>query len=236
MESLMFIANPLNPAGLFAVAAGLISIVTLPVWAASQPPAMTIAAAGHISKARTGAEIAQSAPDPSAPSATPTPDPNKPSGDASTGFGLTVAAKPVVLVQGASTWDEGYQHITDAFKTLQTEATKAGLKTAGRPMTVFVETDDMGFRYQAMLPIETAPEGKDTLTPDVKIGKSPAGKALKFQHRGAYDDIDSTYEAITAYLDEKGLEAQNLFIEEYLNDVKGSDDTGLEVDIYVFVK
>ncbi len=46
----------------------------------------------------------------------------------------------------------------------------------------------------------------------------------------------STYEAITAYLDEKGLEAQNLFVEEYLNEAKSSDDTGLEVDIYVFVK
>ena len=43
---------------------------------------------------------------------------------------------------------------------------------------------------------------------------------MKFEHRGSYEDIDATYEAITAYLDEKGVEADNLFIEEYLNDVK----------------
>ena len=67
-------------------------------------------------------------------------------------------------------------------------------------------------------------------------GDSPGGKVMKFQHRSAYDDIDSTYEAITAYLDEKGLEAKNMFAEEYLNRTKASDDNSLEVDIYVFLK
>ncbi len=46
----------------------------------------------------------------------------------------------------------------------------------------------------------------------------------------------STYEAITAFLDEKGLDTKNLFVEEYLTDLKTSDDDGLEVDIYVFLK
>jgi effector-binding domain-containing protein len=59
---------------------------------------------------------------------------------------------------------------------------------------------------------------------------------MKFQHRGAYEDIDATYEAITAYLDEKNIEAQNLFVEEYLTDPKAPDDASLEVDIYVFIK
>jgi effector-binding domain-containing protein len=106
----------------------------------------------------------------------------------------------------------------------------------GRPLTVFVETDDQGFRYEAMIPLENLPDGKDALSSDVRLGKSPAGKAMKFQHRAAYDEIDSTYEAITAFLDEKGLEAKNLFVEEYLNDVKGADDTSLQIDIYVFLK
>jgi len=70
----------------------------------------------------------------------------------------------------------------------------------------------------------------------VKIGESPAGKAIKFLHRGAYDDIDSTYELITAFLDEKGLESQNRFIEEYLTDTAEPDDANLEADIYVFLK
>jgi len=65
---------------------------------------------------------------------------------------------------------------------------------------------------------------------------SPAGKVMKFEHRSAYDDIDSTYEAITAYLDEKSVEAQTMFIEEYLTEPKTADDTSLQVDIYVFTR
>jgi effector-binding domain-containing protein len=70
----------------------------------------------------------------------------------------------------------------------------------------------------------------------ISLAESPSGKAIKFQHRGAYDDIDSTYEAITAYLDEKGIDARNLFVEDYLNEAKDSTDINLQVDIYVFLK
>ena len=70
----------------------------------------------------------------------------------------------------------------------------------------------------------------------MKLGQTPVGKAMRFEHRGAYDDIDATYEAITAYLDEKGIDAQDMFIEEYLNDVKTPDDPNLQVDIFVLLK
>ncbi|MBV8850529.1 MAG: GyrI-like domain-containing protein [Methylobacteriaceae bacterium] len=149
---------------------------------------------------------------------------------------VEVPARPVALIGGNASWDDGFKAITGALTKIQSEMSKAGLTASGHPFTVFVETDDAGFRYQAMVPLDKAPEGKSELTNDVKIGASPSGKAMKFQHRGAYDDIDATYEAITAYLDEKNIEAQNLFIEEYLTPPKSSDDQSLEVDIYVFIK
>ena len=119
---------------------------------------------------------------------------------------------------------------------MRAEIGKAGLKPVGHPITVFLEADDEGFRYRTEIPLEAAPEGKTQLSATVKIGQSPAGRAMKFEHRGAYDDIDSTYEAITAFLDEKGVDAQDVFIEEYLNETKTSDDPNLQIDIYVLVK
>ncbi len=97
---------------------------------------------------------------------------------------------------------------------------KAGLKPSGRPIAVFIESDDTGFRYRAGYPIDSAPEGKTALSEAVKVGVTPSGKAMRFQHLGAYADIDATYDAITAYLDEKGIDAQDSFVEEYANDVK----------------
>ena len=178
-------------------------------------------------------------PSPTQPATPPTPGAGTepaPDGDASNAVAIEVAARPVALTRGNSTWEDGFKNINAAFKKLDAEVSRAGLKTAGRPVTVFVETDDNGFHYEAMLPLEKLPEGRDSLTPEVRLGQSPSGKAMKFQHRGAYDDIDSTYEAITAYLDEKGLEARNLFVEEYLSDLKASDDPSTKIDIYVFIK
>ncbi len=148
---------------------------------------------------------------------------------------IELAARPVVVLHDSATWEEGYKKLAEAQAKLREAAAKAGLKVAGRPMSVFTDTDDAGFKFDAMLPIESAPGGKSELTPDIKVGASPAGKALKFEHRGAYDDIDTTYEAITAYLDERGYAAKNLFIEEYVNDPKDASDNSAQIDIFVFV-
>ena len=113
---------------------------------------------------------------------------------------------------------------------------KASLVPAGRPIAVFVESDDTGFKYHAGYPLASAPEGKASLSDAVKIGQTPSGKAMRFEHQGAYSDIDATYDAITAYLDEKGIDAQDSFVEEYANDVKDPDDPTLQVNIYVLLK
>ena len=113
---------------------------------------------------------------------------------------------------------------------------KANLTPAGRPIAVFVESDDTGFKYHAGYPLTATPEGKSSLSDTVKIGQTPSGKAMRFEHQGAYGDIDATYDAITAYLDDKGIDAQDTFVEEYANDVKDPDDPTLQVNIYVLLK
>lgn len=149
---------------------------------------------------------------------------------------IDVAARPVAILRGQGAWNEGLKTLSEAIAKVSAATARAGLAATGRPLAAFTETDENGFHFEAMIPIAKAPEGKGQLGDGVEIGASPAGKALKFQHRGPYDDIDTTYEAITAYLDEKGLDTQNVFIEEYLTDLKSGDDEGLEVDVYVFVK
>jgi effector-binding domain-containing protein len=149
---------------------------------------------------------------------------------------LELAARPDAYFEGKASRDEVYSAIMASLAMVRGELDKAGLKPAGHPLAVFLTADDNGFTYRAEIPIEAIPEGKTQLSPSVKFGQTPAGKAMKFEHRGAYDDIDATYEAITAYLDEKGVDAQDIFMEEYLNEVKTTDDPNLEVDIYVLIK
>ena len=223
-------------------ALALLALMALAAPATSQTTATPAAPAAPATPATPPAAPAPDAPPavpaPAAPAGagTEAPAANAPAPDSSTGQAMELPARPVAMIHGSAKWDDGFGAITAAFAKINGEVAKAGLASSGRPMTVFTETDDEGFRYDAMVPLVSAPDGKDALSADVKLGKSPPGKALKFQHRAAYTEIDTTYEAITAYLDEKGLEAQNLFIEEYLNDPKDADDDSLQVDIYVLVK
>ncbi len=156
--------------------------------------------------------------------------------DTSTGETVELHARPFAYIEGKADRDEVYGAIRGSLEMVKREIDKAGLKTAGPPIAVFVESDETGFRYHAGYPLEAAPDGKTALTDAVKLATTAGGKAMRFQHLGAYADIDATYDAITAYLDEKGIDAQDSFIEEYVNDVKDGDDPNLEVDIYVLLK
>ncbi len=149
---------------------------------------------------------------------------------------VEVPARPIVLIKGTSTYDDAFKSIKASLETLKVAMDKAGLKPTGHPITIFSAPSDKGFMYEAAVPIAAQPAGKADLGGGVTFGMSPSGSSIKFLHRGPYDDIDSTYDVITAYLDAKGLQVDNPYIEEYLGELTTPDDPNLEVDIYVFVK
>jgi effector-binding domain-containing protein len=168
--------------------------------------------------------------------AKPSEPPKPPEEESSTGQTVDLPARPFAYVEGKADRDEIYNAILGSLAAVKREFDKDGIKPAGRPVAEFVESDENGFRYHAGFPMESAPPDKTSLSDAVKIGQTPSGKAMRFQHVGAYADIDATYDAITAYLDEKGIDARDSFVEEYGNDVKDPDDPTLEVNIYVLLK
>lgn len=189
-----------------------------------------------------GPAVAQTSPPPSRPGASepmppPTAGPAAPSplqpGDA---FGeqVTLPQRTIVYIKGYSKWDSAFDTLVDAFKSLHEYLNKQDVKPAGPAITIYTQTDDAGFSFQAALPIEQAP--KDPPKGDIAVGQAPSGRALKFVHRGSYDAMDSTYEAITNYLDDKQLEAKDLFIEEYATDPVKTPPDKLVVNVFVPVK
>jgi effector-binding domain-containing protein len=178
------------------------------------------------------------APTAPAPSATPEQGSGTSEGTSQSGdpFGQSMAltAKPIIYVKGSGTWDKAFETITAAFKKIDAYLDKEGIKTNGLPMTIFTATDDTGFEYEAAVPIAEAP--KNPPHGDMAVGQSPEGTALKFVHRGSYDDLDNTYEAITNYLDDKKLEAKDMFIEEYVTDPVKADAGKLVINVYVLIK
>jgi effector-binding domain-containing protein len=154
--------------------------------------------------------------------------PNDPFGEE-----VTLKERPIVYFAGSGLWDSAFETIQGAFKTVYSALDKRGIKGSGAPMTIYTATNDTGFQFQAAVPVAQAPN----LPPgDIKVGKSPAGKALKFVHRGSYDAMDTTYDAITNYLDEKQLDAMDLFVEQYMKDPLTTPEDDLVIEIYVPLK
>ena len=218
-----------------------------PAASASPSPAPSASPSPAVSAPATSAPAASASPAPAAspsPAASASPSPAAPPPAAAANpapvqtadpFGLetTLEPKKVVMVKGTANWDSAFDTLVDAFKTLNALLDKQGIKHAGNSMIVYTSTDDTGFTFLAEIPVEQDPKN---LTKDMSIGKSPEGKALKFVHRGSYDNMDNTYEAITNHLDEKKLEAKDTFIEEYLTDPLKTAEDKLVINVFVPLK
>jgi effector-binding domain-containing protein len=172
------------------------------------------------------------------PPATSPPAATSPAPDAAQedpfGAEVMMSEKTIVYFRGNGNWDAAFETIVDAFKTVNAFIAKQGLRPNGSAMTIYTATDDTSFSFQAAVPVVELP--KEAPRGDIGVGKSPGGKALKFVHRGSYDSMDTTYEAITNHLDEKQLDAKDLFIEEYQTDPVTTPEDKLVVDVYVPIK
>jgi effector-binding domain-containing protein len=172
-----------------------------------------------------------------APVASPSAAPSPPAAavQAADPFGeaFTLEPRKVVIMKGTANWDAAFDTLIESFKALTALLDKQGIKSTGNSMIVYTSTDDTGFTFLAEIPVEQDPKN---LTKDMSIGKSPDGKALKFVHRGSYDNMDNTYEAITNHLDDKKLEAKDTFIEEYITDPLKTAEDKLVINVYVPLK
>jgi effector-binding domain-containing protein len=169
-----------------------------------------------------------------AASQTPAPPPAAPVQTADPfGEPFTLEPKKVVMLKGTANWDSAFDALIEAFKQLTALLDKDGVKAAGNPMIVYTSTDDTGFTLIAEIPID---QDVKNLGKNMSMGNSPDGKALKFVHRGSYDNMDNTYEAITNHLDDKKLEAKDTFIEEYITDPLKTAEDKLVINVYVPLK
>jgi effector-binding domain-containing protein len=146
---------------------------------------------------------------------------------------ITLTPQQMVTFIGKANWDSAFDTLMDAFKQITTVLDKQGIKSSGNPMIVYTTTDDTGFTFLAEIPVD---QEVKNLPKAMKMGLSPDGKALKFVHRGSYDNMDNTYEAITNHLDDKKLEAKDTFIEEYMVDPLKTAEDKLVINVYVPLK
>jgi effector-binding domain-containing protein len=148
---------------------------------------------------------------------------------------VNLPEQTIIFFAGTGQWDNAFETIVDGFKAVNGYLKKAGIKPIGPPMTIYTSTNDTSFQFRAAFPIAAPPKDKPP-TGDIAVDRTTPGKAFKFIHRGSYDDMDTTYDAITNFLDEKQLDAKGLFIEQYVTDPITTPQEKLVVEVFVPVK
>jgi effector-binding domain-containing protein len=225
---------------LVAVTLGGAARAQSPAPAASPTPAPSAAPAPSATPAPTPSPVpppaeTKSPADTPAAAQTPTPPPPPAPVQTADPFGeqFSLGSKKVVVMKGTASWDAAFDTLIDSFKALSALLDKQGIKRTGNMMIVYTSTDDTGFTFLAQIPVE---QDVKSLGKGMSMGTSPEGKALKFVHRGSYDNMDNTYEAITNHLDEKKLEAKDTFVEEYITDPLKTAEDKLVINVYVPLK
>lgn len=144
---------------------------------------------------------------------------------------VTLAPVPVLTLAGNATWEEAYDRLVASVKQVNNELARLGLTRAGDTFIVYTSSDDLSFEYEVQVPFS----GTTTQKPGgaMKLGGSYAGKVLKFAHTGSFSDMDNTYEQIANYLDEKNVDQNDMYIEQYRTDIVTASPESLEIDILV---
>ncbi|MDI4655760.1 GyrI-like domain-containing protein [Xanthobacter autotrophicus] len=144
---------------------------------------------------------------------------------------ITLSPVPVLTLAGSATWEEAFEKLVASVKQTDAELQRLGLARSGDTFIVYTSSDDLSFEYEIQVPFS----GTTTRKPGegMKLGGSHAGKVLKFTHAGSFADMDNTYEQIANYLDEKNVEQNDMYIEQYRTDIVTGSPDALTIDILV---
>lgn len=165
-----------------------------------------------------------------------TPEPPRSAGDNSGGEMREIVPQPVLRLRSQGAWDDAHNAIRKALDRLGAEIQKQGLTRQGNPMAHFIDSDDLGFTFEAMVPLTALPEPGKSFAEGIEGAMSPGGRSVIFPYEGANDEIDNAYEALTAWLDDKGLVSTGRYLEEYEVLPEKGDDPGMRARIIIFLK
>lgn len=160
------------------------------------------------------------------------PQPVDPLSGAKFGELVALTAHPALQLTDKVKWDDVYPLVTRLIDQLRAIAKAQDLKTEGAPMTQFVTVSDDIAEITVMLPL-SQPSGQTAVITPAKIGQTPEGEFYRFLHLGGYDTIGATYDEMANQLDEKNVEAEDRYVEEYVRDPTNTKPIDLATFIYV---
>lgn len=146
---------------------------------------------------------------------------------------VTVVARTIVYVERLCgfTPEAIGAAIQEAMPTLYPEALRQGLTPVDMPLTLYRPKDGKAMAVQPALPVRPGDELRAKAP--LHGGLSPAGQAWRTVHKGSYDRLHETYDAVMPTLMRHGFHPMTgLCWEIYRNDPGNTPESELITEIY----
>jgi effector-binding domain-containing protein len=98
---------------------------------------------------------------------------------------------------------------------------------AGPPFAAYFNDDMQDLDVAIGFPVAHALEGQD----EIQASELPGGKVATCLHVGPYNEIEPAYNALSAWVEEQGLEPTGVAYELYLNDPQTTAPEDLQTQI-----
>jgi len=109
---------------------------------------------------------------------------------------------------------------------------RIGVPIAGPPFVMYYNMDMNDLDVEAGFPVAAAVPGEGR----VKAGVLPGGELATTRHVGPYTTLETSYDALTAFVKERGLSVEEYMYEEYANSPEDTPPERLATDVYFYIK
>jgi effector-binding domain-containing protein len=104
---------------------------------------------------------------------------------------------------------------------------KTGVQPAGPPFAAYYNMDMQDLDVEIGFPVKEAVQGEG----EIEAGAIPGGKYASCLYTGPYENFELPYNALTAWLKEKGQQGIGVSYEFYLNDPEHTPQDKLQTQI-----
>ena len=108
------------------------------------------------------------------------------------------------------------------------------IDVVGPPLSIYSSFDETETEFDVAFPISKEDAIKIPTGEDIKAGETPGGKVMKSLHKGPYENLAATYQALFARAAAEGLNP-GISWEYYLNDPGQTPQEELLTEIHVLL-
>ena len=143
-----------------------------------------------------------------------------------------VAARPYIYVDRLTSMDpaEISAAMDDAYTTITAAMQAVGIEPEGPPVAVYYDYDPGKLSFRAGVFVSAADAAR--VGAPVKSDETPAGRMLRFVHKGPYATLRVSYGEMMRYMEDRGLKLGVPSWEVYLNDPDRVPEAELLTEVY----